>query len=46
MFWCVDAGLLKRADEAEKARELLRECEAMETEIALLKNKRTPAEVG
>lgn len=46
MLWCVDAGLLKHADEAEKARELLRECEAMETEIALLKNKRTPAEVG
>ena len=38
--------MLKRADEAAKARELLRECEAMETEIALLKNKRTPAEVS
>jgi len=40
------SGLLKRTEEAAKAREVLRECEAMETEIALLKNKRTPAEVS
>lgn len=39
-------GLEKRAEQAAAARELLRECEAMETEIAILKNKRTAAEVS
>jgi hypothetical protein len=35
----------KRREEAEYASRLARECEAMETEIAMLKNKRTPTEV-
>lgn len=39
-------GLLLRAEEAAKARAVLAECEAMETEIALLKNKRTATEVS
>lgn len=39
------AELSRRTEEAEHAARLLRECEAMETEIAMLKNKRSPTEV-
>jgi hypothetical protein len=39
------AGLQQTEEEALVAAELLRECEAMETEIAMLKNKRSPTEV-
>ena len=36
----------KRKAEAEHAARLVQECEAMETEIAMLKNKRSPTEVS
>lgn len=39
------AGLQLRFEEASVAAQLLHECEAMETEIAMLKNKRSPVEV-
>jgi len=36
----------KRKAEADHAARLVQECEAMETEIAMLKNKRSPTEVS
>ncbi|GAA5970977.1 hypothetical protein JCM11641_004530 [Rhodosporidiobolus odoratus] len=40
----LEQHLARRTREAEHAARLLRECEAMETEIAMLKNKRSPTE--
>ncbi|PRQ76054.1 hypothetical protein AAT19DRAFT_13076 [Rhodotorula toruloides] len=40
----LDQELQRRTREAEHADRLMRECEAMETEIAMLKNKRSPTE--
>jgi len=40
------AAMRKRREEAELAAKLSKECEAMETEIAMLKNKRSPTEVS
>ncbi|BGO93871.1 hypothetical protein NBRC10512_006119 [Rhodotorula toruloides] len=40
----LDQELQRRTQEAEHADRLMRECEAMETEIAMLKNKRSPTE--
>ncbi|GAA6053063.1 hypothetical protein JCM3770_000366 [Rhodotorula araucariae] len=40
----LEQELTRRNDEAEHAARMLRECEAMETEIAMLKNKRTATE--
>ncbi|GAA6012987.1 hypothetical protein JCM10207_008404 [Rhodosporidiobolus poonsookiae] len=40
----LEQQLQRRTQEAEHAARLLRECEAMETEIAMLKNKRSPTE--
>lgn len=37
--------LNRKTQQAELADQLMRECEAMETEIAMLKNKRSPSEV-
>lgn len=39
------AELNRKTQHAELADRLMRECEAMETEIAMLKNKRSPSEV-
>jgi len=39
-------AMRKRKAEAEHAARLVQECEAMETEIAMLKNKRSPTEVS
>ncbi|GAA6010762.1 hypothetical protein JCM11491_002934 [Sporobolomyces phaffii] len=40
----LEEPMRKRREEAEYASRLARECEAMETEIAMLKNKRSPTE--
>ncbi|GAA5997805.1 uncharacterized protein JCM10292_006826 [Rhodotorula paludigena] len=40
----LEKELKRRNDEAEHAARLVRECEAMETEIAMLKNKRSATE--
>lgn len=40
------SGLQKTEGDAVKAANLMRECESMETEIAMLKNKRSAAEVS
>ncbi|GAA6059294.1 hypothetical protein JCM10212_006687 [Sporobolomyces blumeae] len=40
----LEAPLKRKREEAEYAQKLVRECEAMETEIAMLKNKRSPTE--
>lgn len=41
----VRAELNRKTQQAELADRLMRECEAMETEIAMLKNKRSQSEV-
>lgn len=41
-----ELAMRKRREEAEYAARLSKECEAMETEIAMLKNKRSPTEVS
>ncbi|GAA5970391.1 hypothetical protein JCM3765_005683 [Sporobolomyces pararoseus] len=40
----LEEPMRKRREEAEYAARLAKECEAMETEIAMLKNKRSPTE--
>ncbi|GAA5860994.1 hypothetical protein JCM8547_008001 [Rhodosporidiobolus lusitaniae] len=40
----LEQELSRRTEEVEHAARLLRECEAMETEIAMLKSKRSPTE--
>ncbi|GAA5928313.1 uncharacterized protein JCM15063_003847 [Sporobolomyces koalae] len=40
----LEEPLRKQREQAEYASRLVRECEAMETEIAMLKNKRSPSE--
>ncbi|GAA5906034.1 hypothetical protein JCM6882_003541 [Rhodosporidiobolus microsporus] len=40
----LEKELARRSEEADRAARLVRECEAMEMEIAMLKNKRSPTE--